>query len=74
MVGPHLNESGPAGITAVGLLSGVDAGVRLQVGGPVELGTAHVAAVRLVSCNGGWKRREREGQQMKHTHTNYLWR
>lgn len=46
----HLNEPGAAGVTAVRLLARVDAGVRLEVGRPVELGAAHVAAVRLAVC------------------------
>lgn len=45
----HLNKASTTGVAAVGLLSGVNAGVSLQVGRPVELSTAHAAAVRLVT-------------------------
>ena len=48
----YLDESGTAGVAVVGLFSRVDAGVGLQVGGPVELGPAYVAAIRLVTCRG----------------------
>lgn len=51
---PHLDKSCAAGVTAVRFLPRVDAGVSLQVGRAVELGAAHVAAVRFVTC-----RRER---------------
>lgn len=46
----HLDESGPAGLALVGFLSGVDACVGFQVGRPVELCPADVAAVRFFSC------------------------
>lgn len=46
----HLNKSSATGVAAVRLLPRVNAGVSLQVGRPVELSTAHVAAVRLVAC------------------------
>lgn len=41
----HLNESGAARLTLVGLFPRVDAGVRLEVGRSVELGAADVAVV-----------------------------
>ncbi len=53
---PHLHKSSPTGVTAVGLLSRVNARVSLQVGRSVELGTAHVTAVRLVACRGKGQR------------------
>lgn len=46
----NLNEARAAGVTAVGFLSRVDARVSLQVRWTVELSTAHVTAVRLVTC------------------------
>lgn len=48
----HLDKSGSTGVTVVGLFSRVNAGVGLQVGWSVELGTAHIAAIRLLSCRG----------------------
>lgn len=49
----HLDKSGAACLTFVWLLSRVDAGVRLEVGWSVELGTTDVAVVRLrTSVNG----------------------
>lgn len=48
----HLDKSGSTGIAVVGLFPRVDAGVGLQVGWPVELGSAHIAAIRLLSCRG----------------------
>lgn len=46
----HLDKSGPAGLALVGFLSGVDARVGFQVGRPIELCPADVAAVWLFSC------------------------
>lgn len=50
----YLDEAGAAGLTLVGLFSGVDPGVGLQVGRPVELSAADVAVVRL----GTWRSTE----------------
>lgn len=47
---PHLNKSSTTGVTAVRLLPRVNASVSLEVGRSVELGPAHIAAVRLVAC------------------------
>lgn len=47
---PHLNKSCAAGVTAVRLLSGVNARVSLQVGWSIELSTTHITTVRLVNC------------------------
>ena len=49
---PHLDKPSATGVAAVRLLPGVDARVSLQVGWSVELRAAHVAAVRLVTCEG----------------------
>lgn len=47
---PHLNKSCAAGVTAVRLLSRVNARVSLQVSWSIELSTTHVTTVRLVTC------------------------
>lgn len=47
---PHLDKSSTTGVTAIRLLSRVNASVSLEVGRSVELGPAHIAAVRLVAC------------------------
>lgn len=49
---PYLNKACAAGVAAVWLFSRVDASVSLQVGRSVELGAAHVTAVRLLTCRG----------------------
>lgn len=46
----YLDKSGPTGLALVGFLSGVNTCVGFQVGWPVELRPADVAAVRLFSC------------------------
>ena len=46
----HLDEACSAGLTLVRLLSGVDPCVRLEVRRPVELSTAYITPVRLLTC------------------------
>lgn len=48
--GSYLDEGGATRIALVGFLTRVDAQVSLQVGRPVELGSTHAAAVRLLTC------------------------
>lgn len=60
----HLDKSGAACLTLVWLLSRVDAGVGLEVGWSIKLGTTDVAVVGFCT----WRSRSAGGAMNKNSH------